>query len=139
MRASADLGVGQRQRVEILKALYRGADLLILDEPTAVLTPQEADHLFRSCVRYAPRARRCCSSPTSCARSGEVTDVVTVMRQGRVVATLPTAATTPEQLAELMVGRAVTAARGQDAVPTRRARARGRRTSWSRTASASSA
>ena len=65
----ADLGVGQRQRVEILKALYRGADLLILDEPTAVLTPQEADHLFRILRPCGARARAWCSSRTSCARS----------------------------------------------------------------------
>jgi simple sugar transport system ATP-binding protein len=53
-----ELGVGLQQRVEILKALYRGADVLILDEPTAVLTPQEADHLFSILRRCASRARR---------------------------------------------------------------------------------
>ena len=103
----ADLGVGQRQRVEILKALYRGADLLILDEPTAVLTPQEADHLFRI-LRALPGEGKTVVLVTHKLREiRDVTDVVTVMRQGRIVATLPTAETTPEQLAELMVGRKV--------------------------------
>jgi general nucleoside transport system ATP-binding protein len=102
-----DLGVGQRQRVEILKALYRGADLLILDEPTAVLTPQEADHLFQILRALRAQGKTVLLITHKLREILEATDVVTVMRQGRVVATLPTAETTPEQLAELMVGRAV--------------------------------
>src|SRR4029434_185684 len=102
-----DLGVGQRQRVEILKALYRGADLLILDEPTAVLTPQEADHLFQILRALRAQGKTVLLITHKLREIREATDVVTVMRQGRVVTTLPTAETTPEQLAELMVGRAV--------------------------------
>ena len=102
-----DLGVGHRQRVEILKALYRGADVLILDEPTAVLTPQEADHLFRILRALRGEGKTVVLITHKLREVREVTDVVTVMRQGRVVATLPTAGTTPEQLAELMVGRQV--------------------------------
>jgi simple sugar transport system ATP-binding protein len=103
----ADLGVGQRQRIEILKALYRGADVLILDEPTAVLTPQEADHLFRILRALRGEGKTVVLITHKLREIREVTDVVTVMRQGRVVATLPTAETTSEQLAELMVGRRV--------------------------------
>ncbi len=103
----ADLGVGQRQRVEILKALYRGANLLILDEPTAVLTPGEADHLFRILKALRRQGKSIVLITHKLREIREVTDVVTVMRHGRVVATLPTADTTPEQLAELMVGRTV--------------------------------
>jgi ABC-type uncharacterized transport system ATPase subunit len=103
-----DLGVGQRQRVEILKALYRGADVLILDEPTAVLTPQEADHLFEILKSLRREGKTVLLITHKLREIREATDVVTVMRQGQVVATLPTAETTPERLAELMVGRAVT-------------------------------
>jgi len=103
----ADLGVGHRQRVEILKALYRGADLLILDEPTAVLTPQEADHLFRILASLRNEGKTVLLITHKLREIRDGTDVVTVMRQGSVVATLPTADTTPEQLAELMVGRKV--------------------------------
>jgi simple sugar transport system ATP-binding protein len=103
----ADLGVGERQRVEILKALYRGADLLILDEPTAVLTPQEADHLFRILRSLREEGKSVVLVTHKLREIRDVTDLVTVMRHGRVVATQPTAETTPAQLAELMVGRAV--------------------------------
>jgi simple sugar transport system ATP-binding protein len=102
-----DLGVGQRQRVEILKALYRGADLLILDEPTAVLTPQEADQLFRILKSLQSEGKTVVLITHKLREIREVTDVVTVMRQGQVVATLPTTGTTAERLAELMVGRKV--------------------------------
>jgi simple sugar transport system ATP-binding protein len=103
----ADLSVGQRQRVEILKALYRGAEILILDEPTAVLTPQEADHLFRILASLRGEGKTVVLITHKLREVREVTDAVTVMRHGRIVATLPTAETTPEQLAELMVGREV--------------------------------
>ena len=103
----ADLGVGHRQRVEILKALYRGAEALILDEPTAVLTPQEADHLFRILTSLRDEGKTVLLITHKLREIREATDVVTVMRQGAIVATLPTAETMPEQLAELMVGRKV--------------------------------
>jgi simple sugar transport system ATP-binding protein len=103
----ADLGVGQRQRVEILKALYRGADVLILDEPTAVLTPQEADHLFEILDALRRQGKTVVLITHKLREISAATDVVTVMRQGRVVTTLPTGETTPERLAELMVGRPV--------------------------------
>ena len=103
----ADLSVGQRQRVEILKALYRGADVLILDEPTAVLTPAEADHLFQILGSLRDEGKAVVLITHKLREIRAVTDVVTVMRQGRIVATLPTTETSAEQLAELMVGRAV--------------------------------
>ena len=101
------LGVGERQRVEILKALHRGADVLILDEPTAVLTPQEADHLFRILRSLRDEGKTVVLVTHRLREIAEVTGVVTVMRQGHVIATLPTAETTADQLAELMVGRRV--------------------------------
>jgi simple sugar transport system ATP-binding protein len=103
----ADLAVGQRQRVEILKALHRGADVLILDEPTAVLTPPEVGHLFRVLRALRAEGKTVVLVTHKLREIAELTDAVTVMRQGRVVATLPTADTTPEHLAALMVGRAV--------------------------------
>jgi simple sugar transport system ATP-binding protein len=102
-----NLSVGQRQRVEILKALHRGADVLILDEPTAVLAPPEVDHLFRILVALRREGKAVLLITHKLREIREITDMVTVMRQGRVVATLPTAGTTSEQLAKLMVGRAV--------------------------------
>jgi len=103
----ADLGVGHRQRVEILKALYRGADLLILDEPTAVLTPAEADHLFRILTALRDEGKAVILITHKLREILAATDVVTVMREGRIVATRPTAGATAEELAELMVGRKV--------------------------------
>jgi simple sugar transport system ATP-binding protein len=103
----ANLSVGQRQRLEILKALYRGAEILILDEPTAVLTPAEVEHLFRILAALRSEGKTVLLITHKLPEIRQVTDVVTVMRQGRIVATLPTAETTGEQLAELMVGRAV--------------------------------
>jgi general nucleoside transport system ATP-binding protein len=102
-----DLGVGPRQRVEILKALHRGADVLILDEPTAVLTPQEAEHLFRILRALRGEGKTVVLITHKLREIRDITDVVTVMRQGQVVTTRPTAETTPEGLAELMVGRPV--------------------------------
>ena len=106
-RPVGDLPVGAQQRVEILKALYRGADILILDEPTGVLTPQEVDHLF--CILRALRAQgKTVVIITHKLREiMELTDNVTVMRRGQVVANVATRDTSREQLAELMVGRKV--------------------------------
>ena len=101
-----ELAVGQQQWVEILKALYLGAELLILDEPTAVLTPQESDRLFRI-------IRQMCAQHLSVIlishKLNEIlqSDRVTVLRKGQVVGTMTTADTTPEALTTMMVGREV--------------------------------
>jgi len=102
-----DLSVGQEQRVEILKALYRGADILILDEPTGVLTPSEADHLFRVLETLKEQGKTIILITHKLREIMAITDSVSVMRQGTMVDTLETAKTNPEQLAELMVGRRV--------------------------------
>ncbi|MEM7644707.1 MAG: ABC transporter ATP-binding protein [Pseudomonadota bacterium] len=102
-----DLGVGQQQRVEILKALYREADILILDEPTGVLTPAEADHLFRILHGLRDEGKTIILITHKLREIMEITDTVSVMRRGEMTATVKTAETSPEELAELMVGRKV--------------------------------
>jgi simple sugar transport system ATP-binding protein len=102
-----DLGVGMQQRIEILKALYRQADILILDEPTGVLTPAEADHLFRILEGLRAQGKTIILITHKLREIMEITDTVSVMRRGEMVATVTTAETSPEQLAELMVGRKV--------------------------------
>jgi general nucleoside transport system ATP-binding protein len=102
-----DVSVGQQQRVEILKALYRGADTLILDEPTGVLTPEEADDLFRVLKTLRDQGKTVILITHKLREIMAITDTVSVMRQGQMVVTLPTAETSPEQLAEAMVGRRV--------------------------------
>ncbi len=102
-----DLPVGLQQRVEILKALHRGADILILDEPTAVLTPQEAGQLFLMLRRFREQGKTVILITHKLREIMAVTDRVTVMRGGAVVDTVDTAATSREQLAEMMVGRKV--------------------------------
>jgi ABC-type uncharacterized transport system ATPase subunit len=102
-----DISVGQQQRVEILKALYRGADILILDEPTGVLTPSEADDLFRVLETLRAQGKTVILITHKLREIMAITDSVSVMRQGQIVATVKTAETNPEQLAELMVGRRV--------------------------------
>ena len=101
------LPVGIRQRVEILKALYRGADILILDEPTGVLTPQEVDQLFDILRALRDQGKTVILITHKLREIMSLTDNVTVMRQGEVVANVRTAETSREQLAELMVGRSV--------------------------------
>ena len=101
------LPVGLQQRVEILKALYRGADILILDEPTGVLTPQEADHLFRILNELREQGKTVILITHKLREIMAITDNVSVMRQGEIVAHLKTAETNREELAELMVGRKV--------------------------------
>ncbi|MFM7653850.1 MAG: ABC transporter ATP-binding protein [Paracoccaceae bacterium] len=102
-----DLSVGHQQRVEILKALYRQADILILDEPTGVLTPDEADHLFRILKGLKEQGKTVILITHKLREIMEATDNVSVMRRGTMVATVKTAETSPEALAELMVGRKV--------------------------------
>ncbi|MDX1782286.1 MAG: ABC transporter ATP-binding protein [Thalassovita sp.] len=102
-----NLSVGHQQRVEILKALYRQADILILDEPTGVLTPAEADQLFRILARLREEGKTIILITHKLREIMEITDTVSVMRRGEMTATVKTADTTPEELAELMVGRKV--------------------------------
>ncbi|MCD6555242.1 MAG: ABC transporter ATP-binding protein [Anaerolineae bacterium] len=101
------LAVGEQQRVEILKALYRGADLLILDEPTAVLTPQEVEELIATLRRMAQEGHALIFISHKLHEVLSISDRVTVLRDGRVVKTLPTSEATREELARLMVGREV--------------------------------
>ncbi|MGY2991838.1 ABC transporter ATP-binding protein [Mesorhizobium sp. URHB0026] len=102
-----ELPVGLQQRVEILKALYRGAEILILDEPTGVLTPAEADHLFRILRQLKEQGKTVMLITHKLREIMAITDTVSVMRQGTMVATRETRKTTVEELAELMVGRRV--------------------------------
>lgn len=102
-----DLSVGLQQRVEILKALYRGAKILILDEPTGVLTPQETDQLFEVLKSLRQQGVTVLLITHKLREIIAITDEVSVMRGGKMVDHLTTADTTPEALAELMVGRKV--------------------------------
>jgi len=102
-----ELPVGSQQRVEILKALYRGAEILILDEPTGVLTPAEADHLFRILQVLRDQGKTIILITHKLREIMAITDTVSVMRRGEVVATRKTSETTVAELAELMVGRRV--------------------------------
>lgn len=102
-----DLGVAARQRVEILRALHAGAQVLILDEPTAVLTPQEATALFADLRRYAGGGRTIVLITHKLPEVMAVTDRVTVLRRGKVVACARTADTDQAALAAAMVGRSV--------------------------------
>jgi len=102
-----DLSVGHQQRVEILKQLYRHADILILDEPTGVLTPAEAAQLFRILARLKEEGKTIILITHKLREIMDVTDTVSVMRRGEMTATVKTADTSPEELAELMVGRKV--------------------------------
>ena len=103
----ADLSVGLQQRVEILKALYRGARLLILDEPTAVLTPQEIRGLFDVVRALISEGKAVIFITHKLAEVMEIADAITVMRRGKVVATTSPKEATPSDLARMMVGRPV--------------------------------
>jgi general nucleoside transport system ATP-binding protein len=101
----SDLGVGQRQRVEILKVLYRGAKILILDEPTAVLVPQEVDELFASLRELVAQGSTIIFISHKLMEVLSVADAITVIRAGKTVAEVADPSTvTPRDLAELMVG-----------------------------------
>ncbi len=102
-----DLSVGERQRVEILKALYRGAQVLILDEPTAVLVPQEVEALFASLRRLRDSGLSVVFISHKLHEVMALCDRVTVLRQGRVVGTVSVAETDRNTLARMMVGRLI--------------------------------
>jgi simple sugar transport system ATP-binding protein len=102
-----ELPVGLQQRVEILKALFKGAETLILDEPTGVLTPDEADHLFRILGQLRDQGKTVILITHKLREIMAITDRVSVMRRGELVATRETKKTSVEELAELMVGRRV--------------------------------
>ena len=103
----SDLSVGFRQRVEILKALYRGAEVLILDEPTGVLTPQEVDELFKILRSLQQEGKTIVLITHKLNEIMNLTSDVTVMRQGKIVGNKKTQSTNKEELAEMMVGRSV--------------------------------
>ncbi|HWJ02587.1 MAG TPA: ABC transporter ATP-binding protein [Verrucomicrobiae bacterium] len=102
-----NISVGMQQRVEILKALYRGAEILILDEPTAVLTPQEIQELFEIMRSLISEGKSIIFITHKLKEIMAVADRVTVIRRGRVIETLRISETNPKDLAEKMVGREV--------------------------------
>ncbi|MEE9473103.1 MAG: ABC transporter ATP-binding protein [Acidimicrobiia bacterium] len=112
------LPVGVRQRIEILKMLYRGAEILILDEPTAVLTPQERDGLFVVLRGLAAQGKSVIFITHKLTEVMKLSDRATVLRDGAVTGTVETAKTSVEELCRLMVGRDVELRVGKpDAVP----------------------
>jgi simple sugar transport system ATP-binding protein len=116
-RLVADLSVGEAQRVEILKALYRGARVLILDEPTAVLSPPEVRELWQVLRTLCVGGGTVVLITHKLDEVMDVSDAITVMRAGRTVDRFATAGTTPQAIARAMVGRDVALA--LDAVPRR--------------------
>ena len=114
----AELSVGEAQRVEILKTLYRGARILILDEPTAVLSPPEVAELWRVLRRMRATGDTIVLITHKLDEVMEISDTVTVMRLGRTVGRVATIGTSPAEIARMMVGRDVSLA--SDAVPAPR-------------------
>jgi len=102
-----DITVGMQQRVEILKTLYRGAEILIFDEPTASLTPQEITELIQIMRRLIAEGKSIILITHKLKEIMEVSDRVTIIRKGEGIGTVVTADTNPDQLAEMMVGRQV--------------------------------
>jgi len=101
------LSIGEQQRVEIIKALYRGAQVLILDEPTSVLTPGETRDLFNTLRRIAMEGRSIIFITHKLDEAMEISDRITVLRHGKVVATVRASETNKRELAKMMVGREV--------------------------------
>src|SRR5207249_2728037 len=102
-----NISVGQQQRVEILKALYRRADILILDEPTAVLTPQEANDLFEILRSLAREGMSVIFISHKLHEVLDIADRISVLRRGKLIDTIPREGATEQGLAKLMVGREV--------------------------------
>ena len=99
------ISVGEQQRVEIMKALYRGASLIILDEPTAVLTPQEVNDLFSTLRRMVSEGHSLVFISHKLHEVMDISDRVTVLRDGKVIGTRPTREVTRDELVKMMVGR----------------------------------
>jgi len=116
----ADLTVGEAQRVEILKALYRGARTLILDEPTAVLSPPEVNELWRVLRKLRDEGGTIVLITHKLAEVMAISETITVMRQGETVGRLKTANTSPAEIARMMVGREVVLAGGNRQADGRR-------------------
>src|SRR5690242_18945554 len=106
-RLMADMIVGQQQRVEIVKALYRRADILIFDEPTAVLVPQEAIELFAIMHSMKAEGMSIIFISHKLNEVLEIANRITVLRRGKIVGTVPREGTTEPALARMMVGRDV--------------------------------
>ncbi|MCH1642685.1 ABC transporter ATP-binding protein [Paenibacillus timonensis] len=102
-----DISVGMQQRVEIMKILFRGADILIFDEPTAVLTPQEIEELMAIMRRLVAEGKSIILITHKLKEIMEISDRVTIIRRGKVIDTVETDKTNPKELAEKMVGRGV--------------------------------
>ncbi|OQA92066.1 MAG: Xylose import ATP-binding protein XylG [Elusimicrobia bacterium ADurb.Bin231] len=102
-----ELSVGENQRVEIIKVLYRGAEILILDEPTAVLTPQEVKEFFGVIKNLVSQGKTVIIITHKLDEVMDISDRITVMKQGRTINTLDTAKTSPREIARIMVGRDV--------------------------------
>lgn len=113
----ADLSVGAQQKIEILKVLYKKAEILILDEPTAVLTPQETKVLFAQLRRLRDEGKTIIIITHKLREVMAVTDEVTVLRAGKVTAHLKTQSTSPEQLARYMVGHDIVKPHSQSRAP----------------------
>ena len=103
-----NMSVSEKQTVEIIKVLYRGANILILDEPTAVLTPQETEKLFRILKAMKEDGKAIILITHKLNEVMAVSDVVAVLRKGQHISTVRTSETNPQQLTEMMVGRAIT-------------------------------
>src|SRR5262249_25330998 len=101
------LSAGEQQRVEILRLLLRGADILLLDEPTALLTPLETRGLFRSIRALAAQGKAVVLVSHNLDEAIEVSDYITILRDGRVVGAMPATQAEPGDLARRMVGRPV--------------------------------
>ncbi|MGI6424267.1 MAG: ABC transporter ATP-binding protein [Tepidanaerobacteraceae bacterium] len=102
-----DISVGHAQRVEIMKVLYRGADILVLDEPTAVLAPQEAEELFVNLKRLKEEGKTIIFISHKLDEVLSIADNITVLRQGKAVGTVPANSVTKEELARMMIGKPV--------------------------------
>ena len=120
-RLISDLSVGEAQRVEILKVLFRGAKLLVLDEPTAVLSPPEVRELWTVLRRLRDKGDTIVLITHRLDEVVDLSDTITVMRAGQTVARIKTSETTPAEIARLMVGREVSLSAGRRGQPIERA------------------